>query len=240
MKPGLPSWLRSRTAATALFGFALNLAGALGAALWLDPAQEKASGAARDALAEAARSQAILAANAADELAMHMGSLVFGVSLPKDAPEDAAARIGDIRMRALARRHDGVRSYLALLGVAGVIDYPTEKARYETLVAAERANLTLDTYRAANAFEGDLAMAMVKAQGAAAMKAITLQGDRRKAEATVAGRKLALLGVSLSGSTILFCAAMAGAWKPAEAPASTRRRLLALAAARLSGGSEAA
>ena len=132
-----------------------------------------------------------------------------------------------------------MRGYLALLGVAGAIDYPGEKARYKSLVEAERATLTLETYRAANAFEGDLAIAMGKAQGAAAMKAITLQGDRRTAKAVAAKRRLTLLGVTLTGSAILFFATMAGASKPAETP-SAKRRLLALAAARLVGGSAAA
>jgi hypothetical protein len=143
----------------------LNLAGALGAAFRLDPAQDEENRAARDALAEAARSRALLAADASDQLAMHMRGLVFGVSLPADASDDVAATVHDIRTRALARRHDGVRAYLAMLGVAGVIDYPAEKARYEALVEAERANLTLDTYRATNAFEGDLSLAMGKVQG---------------------------------------------------------------------------
>ncbi len=230
--PSLPRWLRSRTAAVALVGFALNLGGALGSAFWLDPAEGKENAASRDALAEAARSRAILAANALDEVAMHMGSLVFGVSTPPGASDDVAATLHDIRTRALMRQHDGVRGYLAVLGVAGAIDYPAEKARYEALVEAERANLTLETYRAANAFEGDLAMAMVKAQGNAAMKAITLQRDRMRAKAVVAGRKQTLLGVSLMGSMILFLAAMTGAPKVVDAP-SPKRRLLALAGTRL-------
>ena len=207
--------------------------------MWLDPAEGKENEASREALAEAARSRAILAANASDELAMHMGSLVFGVSAPPGASDDVAAALHDIRTRALMRRHDGVRGYLALLGVAGAIDYPAEKARYEALVEAERAHLTLETYRAANAFEGDLSMAMVKAQGGAAMKAITLQRDRMTAKAVVAGRKQALLGLSLMGSTILFFATMAGATKPIATPSATRR-LLALAAARLAQRSAAA
>jgi hypothetical protein len=160
----LPSRLQSRTAAVALIGFTLNLGGALGATLWLDPAQETENDASRGAIEEAARSRAILAAKASDELAMHMGSLVFGVSAPPDASDEVVTMLHDIRTRALTRQHDGVRGYLALLGVAGAVDYPAERARYEALVEAERANLTLETYRAANAFEGDLAMAMVKAQ----------------------------------------------------------------------------
>ncbi len=234
----LPRWLRSRTAAVALIGFALNLGGGLGAAFWLDPAEGRESEASREALAEAARSRAILAANALDELAMHTGSLVFGVSTPPNASNDVAAMLHDIRTRALMRRHDGVRGYLAVLGVAGAIDYPTEKARYEALVEAERAHLTLETYRAANAFEGDLSMAMVKKQGGAAIKAIALQRDRMRAKAVVAQRKQALLGVSLLGSTILFLATMAGATKAVDPP-SAKRRLLALAAARLADRSAA-
>jgi hypothetical protein len=66
------------------------------------------------------------------------------------------------------------------------------------------------------------------------MKAITLQRDRMRAKAIVARRKQTLLGVSLMGSTILFLAAMAGAPKAVDAP-SAKRRVLALAAARLNG-----
>ena len=52
------------------------------------------------------------------------------------------------------------------------------------------------------------------------------------AKALVAGRKQTLLGVSLLGSTILFFATMAGPGKAVDTP-SLKRRLLALAAARL-------
>ena len=64
-----------------------------------------------------------------------------------------------------------------------------KSSRYGALVAAENANFNIDTYRAANAFEGDLAMRMVKAQGDAAMKAITLEaiGSRRSASPPSAG-----------------------------------------------------
>lgn len=225
-------WLSTRGAQVALLGFVLNLAGALGAAFWIQPAQDAEDRAARGALAEAARSQAVLAANASDEFAMHMGSLLFGVSLPPDPPQEVVAALHDLHMRALDRRHDGVRGYLALLGIAGVIDYPAQRAAYEKLVEAERANFILETYRATNAFEADLAMAMVKAQGDAAIKAITLQGDRRKAKGAVVQRQTFLLALSLVGATILFLATMAGASKP-TARIGARRRLLALAAERL-------
>ena len=227
-----PAWLATRSAKVALFGFVLNLAGVLGAAFWVDPVQDAADRASRGALAEAARSRAVLAANASDELAMHMGSLVFGVSLQPDPPPEVVAAIHDLHMRALDRRHDGVRGYLALLGIAGALDYPVKRAAYEKLVDAEHANFTLETYRATNTFESDLAMEMVKAQGAAAMSALTLQGERRSAKAVVVTRQSWMLAVSLAGSAILFLATMAGASKPISRP-SAKRRLLTLAAERL-------
>jgi hypothetical protein len=228
-----PGWLATRSAKVALFGFVLNLAGVLGGAFWLDPARKAEDDAASGALREAARSRAILAANASDELAMHMGSLVFGVGLPPDPSEAVVATIHDLHVRALDRRHDGVRGYLALLGVAGALDYPAKLAAYEKLVEAEHANLTLETYRAANAFDADLAIAMVKAQGDAAMKALTLLNDRMTAKAVMARRNAILLAMSLAGSTILFIATMAGVSKAAPAPQGATQRVLALAAKRL-------
>lgn len=225
-----PAWLASRSARVALFGFVLNLAGVLGAAFWLGPAEQAENDAARAAVQEDARSRAILAANAADEFAIHFGGTAFGITLPPDAPMEAVKALHDIRLRALMHERDGVRGYLALLGIAGAIDYPAQRARFEELVAAERANFTLETFQQANAFEGTLAMDMVKAQGAAAMKAITLRGDRTRAKAVARERRAILLAVSLAGSTILFLATMAGAGPRKPAPSV---RLLGLAAARL-------
>jgi hypothetical protein len=227
-----PDWLKTRTAAAALVGFALNIVAAIGATFYLDPAQEAEDAAGRGAISAAARSRMILAANAFDDMAMHTHALLFGVSLPPNPPDDMVATLHDLHLRALERRHDGVRGYLAELGVAGAIDYPTKLAEYEKLVAAEHANLTLETYRAANAFEGDLALAMVKAQSEAAMKAITLRGDRMKAKAVVAQRKQTLLAISFAGSAIVFLATMAGASKP-SLPESDATRALKLTRRRL-------
>lgn len=230
-----PGWLATRSAKVAVFGFLLNLAGVLGGVFWLDPAQKAEDSTARDALLAAGRSRTLLAANAFDQLALDVGGLAFGVTLPADASAEVVQAVHDIRLRALKRQRDGARGYLALLGVAGAIDYPKELARFEALAAAERANFTLETYRAANAYEGDLATAMVQAQGDAAMKAITLLGDRTKAKAVVVRRNAMLLVVSLAGSTILFLATMAGVSKAAPAPPGAARRLLGLAAIRLAG-----
>ena len=156
-----PGWGLSRSAAVAALGFVLSVIGTLGGAFYLAPAQTSADAAARQIGLERSRSRILLAATSYDDLAGQMGSLLFSFSLPRDVSDDKRAAIGDLMLRGLDHRHDGVRAYLAALGVAGAIDFPPESSRYETLVAAERVNFNIDTYRAANAFEGDLATRMV-------------------------------------------------------------------------------
>lgn len=228
-----PARLWSRSVALAALGFVLNLIGVLGSAIYVDPAQTRAGETAQAITLQSARSRMIRAATSYDNLAEHVGSLLFSVSLPSDASEAQRTATGDLMMRALDRRHDGVRSYLAALAVAGAIDYPAELQRYEALVAAESANFNIDTYRAANAFEADLAMRMVKAEGEAAMKAITLQRDRKEAKRVASERNLELLSVAMLGSTLAFVAALAGAEPQPRPPASNADRLLAFASRRL-------
>jgi hypothetical protein len=174
------------------------------------------------------------AATSYDDIAGHLGGLLFTVSLPPDVNDDQRAAIGDLMRRAMDYRHDGVRAYLAALAVAGAIDYPAESSRYAALVAAEHANFNIDTYRAANAFEGDLATRMIKAQGDAAMKAITLDRDRREAKRVGSERGFKLLGITMLGSTLVFLATIAGAGpKPPTPQAIGAPRLLAIARMRL-------
>ena len=222
MLRGPEGWFLSRNAAIAVLGFILSLIGALGSAFYLEPAQKSEEAAARRIALEAAQAQMLRAANSYDNLAEHLGGLMFTVSLPPDASDEQHAAIGDLMRRALDHRHDGVRTYLAGLAVAGAIDYPAESSRYGALVAAEEANFNISTYRAANAFEGDLAMRMVKAQGAAAMKAITLRSDRLEAKRVASERGLNLLAITMMGSALVFLATIAGAGPkpPAPAPAS--------------------
>jgi hypothetical protein len=230
MFPGGTGWLLSRNAAVAALGFVLSLIGALGGALYLEPAQKNEDTAARQIMLESARARMLRAATSYDDIAGHLGGLLFSVSLPPDASDDERAAIGDLMRRAMDHRHDGVRAYLAALAVAGAIDYPAESSRYAALVAAEHANFNIDTYRAANAFEGDLATRMVKAQGDSAMKAITLQGDRREAKRVASERGSKLLAVTMLGSTLVFLATIAGAGpKPPIPQAIGAPRLLAIA-----------
>jgi hypothetical protein len=234
MLRGPMGWLPSRGAAVAALGFVLSLVGALGSAIYLEPAQKSEDAVAQQIALESARARMLRAATSYDDVAEHLGGLLFSFSLPRDASDDERAAIGDLMLRGLDHRHDGVRSYLAALAVAGAIDYPAESSRYGALVAAERANFNIDTYRAANAFEGDLATRMVKAQGAAAMKAITLERDRREAKRVASERVLKLLAVMMLGSALVFLATMAGVGpksltpRPVGAP-----RLLTIALMRL-------
>jgi hypothetical protein len=234
MLRGAMDWLPSRGIAVATVGFVLSLISALGSAFYLEPAQSSEDAAAQQIALEAARARMLRAANSYDNVAEHLGGLLFSFSLPRDASNDERAAIGDLMLRALDHRHDGVRSYLAALALAGAIDYPAESSGYAALVAAERANFNIDTYRAANAFEGDLATRMVKAQGDAAMKAITLERDRREAKGVASERGLKLLAVTMLGSALVFLATMAGAGpKPPTPLAIGTPRLLTIALMRL-------
>jgi hypothetical protein len=227
-------WLLSRDAAVAALGFVLSLIGALGGVFYLEPAQKGEDAASQQIALQGARARMLRAANSYDNLAEHLGGLLFSFSLPPDASDDERSAIGDLMRRGLEHRHDGVRSYLAALGLAGAIDYPAESSRYGALIEAERANFNIDTYRSANAFEGDLATRMVKAQGDAALKAITLERDRREAKRVASERVLKLLAVTMLGSTLVFFATMAGAGpKPAPPPPLGAPRLLAIALMRL-------
>lgn len=236
MSLGGTGWLLSRNAAVAALGFILSLIGALGSAFYLGPAQATEDAATQEIGLKSAQAQMLRAATAYDDIAGHLGSLLFTVSLPRDASDDERAAVGDLMRRALDHRHDGVRAYLAALAVAGAIDYPAKSPRYEALAAAEHANFNIDTYRAANAFEADLAMRMVKAQGDAAMKAISLESDRREAKRVASERGFNLLAVTMLGSALVFFATISGSGpKPSAPRASGAARLLGIAGMRLKG-----
>jgi hypothetical protein len=240
MLRGVTDRLLSRSAALAALGFVLSLIGALGSAFYLEPAQRSENDASQQIALQSARARMLRAATSYDDIAGHLGGLLFTVSLPSDVSDDQRAAIGDLMRRAMDHRHDGVRAYLAALGVAGAIDYPAESSRYGALVAAEHANFNIDTYRAANAFEGDLATRMVKAQGDAAMRAITLQRDRREAKRVASDRGSRLLAVTMLGSALVFFATIAGAGPKPPTPGPVgATRLLTIASMRVSAGNAA-
>jgi hypothetical protein len=183
---GGTSWLLSRNTAVAALGFLLSLIGALGSAFYLEPAQSTEDAAAQEIVLKSTQARMLRAATAYDDIAGHLGGLLFSVSLPRDA--------------------------------------------------AEHANLNIDTYRAANAFEADLATRMVKAQGDAAMKAITLESDRREAKRVASERGFKLLAITMLGSVLVFVATISGTGaKPAAPRAIGAARLLTIAGMRLKG-----
>jgi hypothetical protein len=81
---------------------------------------------------------------------------------------------------------------------------------------------------------------MVKAQGDAAMRAITLQRDRREAKRVASDRGSRLLAVTMLGSTLVFFATIAGAGPKPPTPGPVgATRLLTIASMRVSAGNAA-
>ena len=206
--------------AAALFGFLLNVVGALGGPVYLAPAQRAQEALSLEIALQSARSKMILAANGLDNLAENLGALVFSVNAAADAPAEVGAAMHELRRRALDHRHDGVRGYVAELAVAGAVDFKSAARKYEDLVAAERADFNIDTFRAANLFESDLATRMVAAQGDAALKAIDLQEERTRARQVVVDRGLILFLITTTGSTLVFLATMAATGQKPPEPES--------------------
>jgi hypothetical protein len=91
MFPGGTGWLLSRNTAVAAAGFVLSLIGALGGAFYLEPAQRNEDRAAQEIALESSRARMLRAATSYDDIAGHLGSLLFKVSLPRDAGNDERA-----------------------------------------------------------------------------------------------------------------------------------------------------
>jgi hypothetical protein len=231
-RPRSPLWLWSGTAAVAIIGFALNLFGVLGGALYVDPAKRALDATSLEIALQSARSRMIIAATADSNLAETLGSSLFSISIGSDPSARVRETIGDLMRRALDRRHEATRAYIADLAVAGAVDFKAASRTYDALAEAERAAFNIGAYRAVNAFESELSARMVKAQGDAAMKAITLQRDRTQGRAVAASRMLTLILVSLAGSAIVFVAAMAHAQAPGPPPGA-QTRILTIARKRL-------
>jgi hypothetical protein len=222
-----PAWLWSRGSALVILGFSLNLAGLLGGSLWLNPAERAVETASSDIALQSARARVIRDATASDELAEHMGSLVYSLPAGAGQTDDVRATMGELLTRALDRRHDAVRSYLAELALAGAVDFNAASNQYEALVSAEKVDFNINTYRAVNAFEANLAMAMVKAEGDSAIRAIALQKAWREAKVEAALRRLTLTLIALAGSTVILFAALGGAIAAPPAPSAATCALAA-------------
>src|ERR1700684_2016022 len=108
MLRGPIGWLPSRDIGVARLGLGFSLVCALRSPFYLEPAQKSEDAAAQEIVLESARARMLRAATSYDNIAGHLGGLLFSVSLPRDASNDERAAIGDLMRRALDHRHDGV------------------------------------------------------------------------------------------------------------------------------------
>jgi hypothetical protein len=200
-----------------VFGFGLTIIGLFLTQFYLEPVLRQRSDL-QQALGGARTKATILAAaNAMDNIFGQLGSLVFTLNSNDITDETSATVVRTLQLRALDWRHDGVRTYIAQLGIAGDVDYHATASAYEALVADEKRLGTIAAYRKANSFEADLTSKALKDGGAAAMSAIRLHSDIEAADGIVQQRQLILLIVTLVGSTcIVWATLMATSVKPHE------------------------
>jgi hypothetical protein len=204
--------------AAIVLGFGLTVLSLILTQFYAEPIQHQRSDV-REKLAAARTSAKILsAANAMDNIFGQLGSLVFTLDSRQQPDENSADVVRTLQRRAMDWRHDGVRTYLAQLGVAGEVDYLSASKTYEALVADELRLGTIVAYQKANDFEADLSLRAVKDTGVAAMSAISLHSKFLALEADVQSRKLVLMLVTLVGSTFILVATLiAMSEKPAPA-----------------------
>lgn len=203
-------------------GFGLTILSLLGAQFYLGPAQVHLTTVADDLATRRAQIQILSTAQALDNVFGQLGSMVFVLNANEAKDESQATAIGSLQRRAIEWRHEGVRNYLAQLGLAGAIDFQGLSAVYDGLVDAEQRNYSFATFQAANEFEHELAMAIVRKTGREAIEAIRLHSDWAHAQQEAQRRSLILLCVSVAGFVLLFIATL-WAKRDDEAVASTAR-----------------
>ena len=203
-----PSRIVTAERVSLALGFGLTLLGLLGAQFYLGPAQDRAGRLADDLAKARSQVQILSTAQALDNAFGELGSMIFALNANEASDQDQANAIRALQRRSIDRRHEGVRTYLAQLGLAGVIDYRAMSGAYDKLVADETRELTLATYQAANAFEGDLAMAIVRKSGEKAMDAIRLHSEWVQAERDASRHGLILMAVSMAGLALVFAATL--------------------------------
>jgi hypothetical protein len=203
-----------------LLGFALTLISLVGGQIYLEPSLRAVTSIDSQIAAKRARVKALRAANALNDFTSQLGSAVFSVQPGPNRAPAGAATLGQLEHRSLLRRHDGARAFIAALGLAGEIDFPTASAAYEKLVGAESRDFTLENFRAANIFIGDISNKVVRDWGEETTRITALQRSRFAARREADQRSLILVLVSALGSSLVFVATLkaSGGVKPA-APA---------------------
>lgn len=204
--PGGSFWNAERL--SILLGFTLTLLSLLGAQFYLGPAQVQLTAIADNLAATRTQVQILATAQALDNAYGQLGSMVFTLNANESGDENRADIIAALQRRAIERRHEGVRNYLAQLGLAGAIDFLAMSSLYDQLVTAEQRDFSLATYQAANEFERELSMAIVNKMGQKAIGAIRLHSDWVHAANDVKVRSAILLAMSTAGLVLLFFATL--------------------------------
>jgi hypothetical protein len=197
--------------AVAVLGFAINLLGLLGGALYVAPAQQRLEDLTLELGQKTAQARAVVAADETMILGEQMCALAFSVSLPSGASDALRATMRDLYMRSIARRHDAARTYIAALGAAGAVDFAQEWPRYQTLAGAEAADFNWQTYQAVNAYLPALSMRMSDFAYRATMKTFEIHRDRKQARNELKNRQMLVTLVATLGSALLTAAALASA-----------------------------
>ncbi len=244
VKQRISGWSAQKLAI--LTGFVLTLLSTAGSALYLEPAEQNRARLDAEITAAETKARLLRSALSAVDSFVQFGGLVYAVKVDAEKQPEASEAIGELKLRALTQRRDGIRNYIAQLAFAGEVDFKTTMARYEALVEAESRDFTLENYRATNSFEGDLSMQAVKDQGTAAMEAINKQYARATAQQAYERRSLVILLVTVAGSTLILAATLMATKeelaKPTTLPPgsangrdSTAARLIRLAIAQAQG-----
>lgn len=206
-----------------IVGFALTLLSVFGGQFYLEPALQSIGAIDSEIAAAQAKLKMMRAALALDNLAQQLGANVFSVQPNAEGDSTGADALVELEQRRFAHRHDGVRAFIAELGVAGEVDFNSASAEYSTLVDAEKRNFTLEDYRATNDFEARLATNTTSDENADLTRIMTLRRSRPAARAESNWRALMLtLASSLGAASLLVVALKAsGDGKSAKPPIAT-------------------
>jgi hypothetical protein len=191
-----------------VIGFALTLASLVDGQFYLEPALQGITTIDSEIAAKQAKVRMTRAAFALDNLAQQLGGNVFSVQPGAGRDPAGAAALIQLEQREFSHRHDGVRAFIAELGVAGEVDFSAASAAYAALVDAEKRNFTIENYQAANDFEAQLATKTGDDEIADLKRIAALQRARTAARGESDRRKLALAIASSLGAAALLVAAL--------------------------------
>ena len=199
-----PSRLLRGPGAAIVLGFVLSIAGTLATAFYLEPASRWRDAIDRKIAVLHVRAQLLETSQALSDATLQQGGLIYVIHAGAAPTREAVDAIGDLQIRALTSRHEGIRTYIAHLALAGVLDFATESVRYDALVAAEKAHFNAQTYMAANMFEAELGMKSVNDRAEVRSAILDLQAQRRAAASQYEDRSRIVVTMSAGGAFLIF------------------------------------